>query len=53
MHEGDHGILDHDHDSPSPHPRAPAVARRPSASRVLAGLLMAAAVAAFLAWRVL
>jgi hypothetical protein len=53
MHEGDHSILDHDHESVDPQPRAAAAARRPAGSRVLAGLLMAAAVTAFLVWRFL
>ncbi|MDQ7859393.1 MAG: hypothetical protein QN174_05665 [Armatimonadota bacterium] len=53
MHEGDHSILDHDHDHAHPHPQAPATARRPSGSRMLAGLIVAAAVVAFLVWRFL
>jgi hypothetical protein len=53
MHEGDHSVLDDDHEHG--HPRTPAHAgvRRPSGGRVLAGLIVGAAVVLFLVWRFL
>jgi hypothetical protein len=62
MHEGDHNILgdehahhdhkhphEHGHDHMHPHPEA----QRPTPSRMLAGIIVAAAVVAFLLWRFL
>jgi hypothetical protein len=62
MHEGDHHILDdeheqahhdhkhpHEHDHTHPHHDA----QRPNPSRMLAGIIVAAAVVAFLLWRFL
>ncbi|MDI6772420.1 MAG: hypothetical protein QME77_07510 [bacterium] len=48
MHEGDHGILDHEHE----HDHRPAVQdRRMGASRIVAAAIVAASVVLFLVWR--
>ncbi len=50
MHEGDHGILDHDRE----HDRhAASVDRGAGASRVVAAVVVAASVVLFLVWRFL
>lgn len=48
MHEGDHGILDHDHEH-----RPAAQDRRTGASRIVAASVVAASVVLFLVWRFL
>jgi len=47
MHEGDHGILDHEHDQRT------AKSRPAGASRIVAAAVVAASVVLFLVWRFL
>ncbi|MGQ0569581.1 MAG: hypothetical protein ACT4P5_08640 [Armatimonadota bacterium] len=52
MHEGDHAILDHDHDHDHNHKlHAHQEDRRGRTNRVVAALVVGAAVVLFLAWR--
>jgi len=48
MHEGDHSILDPDHEHHSARPN-----RKDRTNRLIAAVVMAAAVVLFLAWRFL
>jgi type VI protein secretion system component VasF len=48
MHEGDHSILEDDHEHAHAHKR-----RRADPVRLVAGIIVAAAVVGFLAWRLL
>jgi hypothetical protein len=62
VHEGDHSILGDEHEHDHPHPHGPhahphghehahAPDKRRRASRLIAGLIVAAAVVLFIIWR--